>query len=432
LANLDIRPFPAVSLGTVLFQHFVSSANATSETIMRVKLTDTAIRSYQPRSAQYAIGDTACPGLCVRITPKGVKSFAFAYRKPKGRVEWLTIGRYPNVPLARAREVANDARKTVSDGGTPVLRAAAENAKTYAQVVEFYHTERLTGLRSGHTVHTILQRIGRVYGWNDRPIAAISDDAAAAMLADIANRRGKKTMANRVKHLLHALFKWAKQPGRKFISANPFSDLPAPGGPNVSRDRFLTADEIRQLWRALDEPEGLGISRGIATALKLILVTAARPGMVHGMVGSELCDLAGPSAHGPHWSLPAQRMKAGAPFVTPLSGLALELLRPHLKTDPDAPLFPFPRYTLHGAAQRIVRKLGMCRWTPHDLRRTAATTLDREGYSLEQIGALLAHTRKGVTAIYARWDKFDLKREMALVLDRSLRETLQVAVQTAA
>ena len=282
---------------------------------MRVKLTDTAIRSYQPRAVQYAVGDTACPGLCVRITPKGIKSFAFAYRKPKGKVEWLTIGRYPDVPLTRAREVANDARKTVAGGGTPVLRAETENAKTYAQVVELYHAERLIGLRSGDKVRTILQRIGRIYGWNNRPIAAISDDAAAAILADIANR-----------------------------------------------------------WR-----------------------------------------------------------QAGTPFVTPLSGLALELLRPHLKTDPDAPLLPFPRYALHGAAQRIVRKLGMQRWTPHDLRRTAATILDREGYSLEQIGTLLAHTRKGVTAIYARWDKFDLKREMATVLERSLRETLQVGeMQSAA
>jgi integrase len=155
--------------------------------------------------------------------------------------------------------------------------------------------------------------------------------------------------------------------------------------------------------------------------------------MVHGMVGSELRDLCGPTAHGPHWSLPAPRMKAGAPFVTPLSGLALELLRSHLKTAPEAALFPLPRNALHEAAQRIVRKLGMQRWTPHDLRRTAATILDREGYSLEQIGTLLAHTRKGVTAIYARWDKFDLKREMATVLERSLRETLQVAeMQTAA
>jgi Arm DNA-binding domain len=107
---------------------------------MRVKLTDSAIRSYQPRAAQYAVGDAACPGLCVRITPKGVKSFAFAYRsKASGKVAWLTIGRYPDVPLTRAREVANDARKTVANGGTPVRRAEADKkAKTYAEVVELY------------------------------------------------------------------------------------------------------------------------------------------------------------------------------------------------------------------------------------------------------------------------------------------------------
>ena len=98
---------------------------------MRAKLTDTGIRSYQPRAAQYSIGDAACPGLCIRITPKGVKSFAYAYRnKGTGKVAWLTLGRYPDVPLARAREIANDARKTVAGGGTPltpkVQRAEAE------------------------------------------------------------------------------------------------------------------------------------------------------------------------------------------------------------------------------------------------------------------------------------------------------------------
>ena len=239
------------------------------------------------------------------------------------------------------------------------------------------------------------------------------------MLHDIADRRGKKAMANQTKHILHAMFKWAKQPGRKFVTVNPFADLPAPGGANVTRDRFLSAAEIRQVWRALDEPERFNVSPDAATALRLILVTAARPGMVRGMVGSELRDLRGPSEHGPHWSLPAERMKAGSAFITPLSGLALELLRPHLKTDPAAPMFDLHRHDLHEAAQRIVAGLGMERWTPHDLRRTAATILDREGYSLEQIGALLAHTRKGVTAVYARWDKFDLRREMAMV-DRAV------------
>jgi Arm DNA-binding domain len=88
---------------------------------MKAKLTDKAIQSHKPRAKQYAIGDAACPGLCIRITPKGIKTFAFAYRnKGTGKVTWLTLGRYPDVPLARAREIANDARKTAADGGTPV------------------------------------------------------------------------------------------------------------------------------------------------------------------------------------------------------------------------------------------------------------------------------------------------------------------------
>jgi integrase len=409
---------------------------------MKAKLTDTGVRSYQPRADQYSIGDAACPGLCIRITPKGIKTFAFAYRnKGTGKVTWLTLGRYPDVPLAQARELANDARKTAALGGTPlppkVQRVEAQKkTKTYAEVVQLYFDAKLTTLRSGHRAHLMLQRIGRVYGWNERPVASITDDDAAAMLHDIADRRGKKPIANHTKHVAHAMFKWAKQPGRKFVAVNPFADLPAPGGAIVKRDRFLSTSEIRQVWRALDEPERFRVSQDAATALRLILTTAARPGMVGGMTGAELRDLRGPSEHGPHWSLPAERMKAGSAFITPLSGLALELLCPHVRTDPGAPLFNLRRNDLHEAAQRLVAGLGMERWTPHDLRRTAATILDRAGYSLEQIGALLAHTRKGVTAVYARWDKFDLRREMAMVIERSLRETLggepAVASKTAA
>ena len=92
---------------------------------MRTKLTDAAIRSFKPREALYTVGDATCPGLCIRITSKGVKTFAFAYRN-KG----LTLGRYPDLALTRARERANDARKLVANGGTlltpKVQRAEAE------------------------------------------------------------------------------------------------------------------------------------------------------------------------------------------------------------------------------------------------------------------------------------------------------------------
>jgi integrase len=402
---------------------------------MKSKLTDTGLRFYQPRAAQYAIGDAACPGLCIRGTPKGIKTFAFTYRnRGTGKVTWLTLGRYPDLSLTRARELANDARKTVAVGGTPLTpkieAPKRKKTKTYAELVELYYDAKLSTHRSGHRTRVTLQRIGRVYAWNDRPVVSITDDDAAAMLHDIADRRGKRSMASQTKHIIHAMFRWGKQPGPKFVTINPFADLAAPGGAKVTRDRFLSAAEIRQLWNALDEPERFRVSRDAATALRLILVTAARPGMVAGVVGGELRDLCGPSEHGPHWSLSAKRMKAGSPFITPLTGFALELLRPYLQRDPEIRLFKLGgRQQLHEAAKRIVAGLKMQRWRPHDLRRTAATILDRSGYSLEQIGALLAHTRKGVTAVYARWDKFDLRREMAMVIERSLRETLTEAPQ---
>jgi hypothetical protein len=98
---------------------------------MKVELTDTGIRSYQPRAAQYAIGDAACPGLWLRITPKAVKTFAFAYpNKGASKVTWLTLGRHRDVPPAKAREIANEARKTVAGGGTPLSpRSSAPKRK---------------------------------------------------------------------------------------------------------------------------------------------------------------------------------------------------------------------------------------------------------------------------------------------------------------
>jgi len=275
-----------------------------------------------------------CPGLCIRVTPKGIKTFAFAYRnKGTGKVAWLTLGRYPDVPLAQARELANDARKTAALGGTPltpkVQRAEAEKkTKTYAEVVDLYFDAKLTMLRTGHKARQTLQRIGRVYGWNERPLLRSPTTMRPPCSTISRTGAARSRWRTRPSTSYTRCFKWAKQPGRKFVTVNPFADLPAPGGAIVMRDRFLSTAEIRQVWRALDAPERFKVSRDAATALRLILTTAARPGMVGGMTGAELRDVRGPSEHGPHWSLPAERMKAGSAFITPLSGLALELLAP--------------------------------------------------------------------------------------------------------
>jgi hypothetical protein len=60
----------------------------------------------------------------------------------------------------------------------------------------------------------------------------VTADEAAIMLADIAIRRGKKANANQTKHLLHGMFKWAKQPGRKFVTSTLLPIFPRPAGPS--------------------------------------------------------------------------------------------------------------------------------------------------------------------------------------------------------
>jgi integrase len=121
---------------------------------------------------------------------------------------------------------------------------------------------------------------GRIAGWTNRPLASITDNDAMAMLNAIA-AQGKKSMANHTKSLCRWFFGWAKEPGHEWrLTVNPFADLGrAPGGPRTQRERHLSPQEIRQLWRALDQPEQFDITPDTATALRLVLATGCRPGM---------------------------------------------------------------------------------------------------------------------------------------------------------
>src|SRR5262249_5116947 len=103
---------------------------------MKSKLTDSSIRSYKPRAKQYSIGDAACPGLRLQITPKGIKTFAIVYRdKGTGKVVSLTVGRRPDVPLAHAREFANDARRVLAVDRTPVIKSRATEQTALTKMI---------------------------------------------------------------------------------------------------------------------------------------------------------------------------------------------------------------------------------------------------------------------------------------------------------
>ena len=260
-------------------------------------LTDTRIRSAKAAPGKrLEITDARCQGLELRVTGKGAKSFAFQYRSRRGdnRVIRLTLGSYPDLSLAKARTIADQHRHTIADGRDPQedKRAAKVKAegegRTFDQVASDYLEKYAKLFKAFWRNDESYLRRARAK-WKNRPIGTIADDDVARLLDDIAAEA--PVSANRTQSVLHKLFSWAKEPGRKYITINPLADMPR-RAKESPKERVIDDREIRKLWHGLDDPE-LPTERSVALALKLILVTAARPGMVAGATRDELHGLGG-------------------------------------------------------------------------------------------------------------------------------------------
>ena len=82
--------------------------------------------------------DTNLPGFCVRVTPNGVKTFSVLYRHA-GRKRRYTIGTYPPLTLADARDKAKAALRSAEEGEDPAAeKRALSDADTFAELAELY------------------------------------------------------------------------------------------------------------------------------------------------------------------------------------------------------------------------------------------------------------------------------------------------------
>lgn len=394
----------------------------------RLELTDRFCAKAKPAGdVQTDYFDTNTAGLCLRISPAGTRSWNLVYTKPGSRKRArLKLGRYPELSLGKAREKAKEARAKIGDGSDPIEeKRAKEASQTVADMVDNYITRQASARRS---VDEIARRLRK-------NVSGIIGDIKLADLhrrdltrcIDAVKDRGAEVEANRVFEDMRAMVRWAR--GRGDLDENLVEGMRRPTEVK-ERDRVLSAHEIKAVWGALGDADMRESTRRI---LRLCLITGQRVGEIAGMTRDEFSD------NHKTWTIPVERSKNKREHVVHLSDLSIKIIRQQLgdvqqlaeRKGRAVSQFVFPgpggRKAVTAASipkalkrlevvERKVRTiLGVEPWTPHDLRRTAATHMEELGISPFIIGHVLNHvssTKASITSkVYARYDYAKEKRD---------------------
>jgi integrase len=366
-------------------------------------LTDTEIRKAKAGDKAYRVSDGS--GLYLWITPAGGKLWRWAYEF-NGKEKLMSFGKYPEVPLALARERHLEARKLLVQGIDPMAeRKAAKTAERTAAENSF---RTIAGLWFDHwqvdksrqhvdaTRRRMEANIFPLLG--ARPIGEIEAPELVVMVKAI-ERRGAADLAKRALENVGQIFRFAIAHG--YAKRNPASEIRPADILRPTRKTNLAridAKDLPGLLRAIEVYQGKHVTR---LAMKLIAMTFVRTSE---LIGAKWAEFDMETAR---WNVPAERMKMRDPHIVPMATQAIEVLEIlRTLTGTSEWLFPGDRddskpmsnNTILGALKRMGYKGQM---TGHGFRGLASTILHEKGYAHEHIELQLAHApRNAVSAAY--------------------------------
>jgi len=398
--------------------------------VAKVGLTDARIKSLKsPSQGQAEVSDKIVPGLRIRIGKSGVKTYILR-KRVNGKLRNITIGRHTaRFGLADARRKARDLLTDIElgkdiDAKVRQVKKDAAGGSTIAELFEVYFNNVVLGKkRSAREMERIFRthiipRIGH------RIADTITRGDVTNLVEYVTYERGKETPRSglSVHQQLSAFYSWA-MPKLDRLPANPCRDAWRPK-PATPRERVLDDDELSALWlTAGSEGEPFG------NIVKMLLLTAQRRSEVIEADWSEF-DF-GDNV----WTIPSSRAKNAKVNLVPLSSEAIKVLKEMAalnsnslsETKGQGNLFPSrsdaPTVVsgISKAWKRMERSVAEMldreveHFTIHDLRRTAATGMQRLGIQLVVTEAVLNHqsgsARSGVAGVYHRHHFTAEKRE---------------------
>jgi integrase len=363
-------------------------------------LTDTAIKKAKPSEKPFKLSDSR--GLFLLVNPTGSKLWRWKYRF-LGKEKVMTLGAYPDVSLAQARDGVDRARKILATGQDPMAirkadkvatRTSAENSfETVARLWWEHWKPPLSEQHAGQVMRRFEADVFPHIG--GRPVSEIQAPELVAMLKVIAGR-GVNDLAKRALQTTSQVFRYAIAHG--LAIRNPATDIkPSDVLPSRQKQNLARIDvkELPQLLRHIEGYKGAATTR---LAMKLMAMTFVRTSE---LIAARWVEFDLESAR---WDIPAERMKMKTPHIVPLSAQAVNLLKTlQLITGHSKLLFPGERdheksmsnNTILKALERMGYK---GRMTGHGFRGVASTQLHEMGFEHAHIELQLAHQDRDVVS----------------------------------
>jgi integrase len=374
-------------------------------------LSETKIRGAKAREKPYKLFDER--GLFLLVTPVGGRLWRLRYRIATHE-KLISLGAYPDVPLKRAREKRDAARKLIADGVDPSVERKAQRAAlldTFEGVAQEWLDLQRPSL-AAETLSILGSRLnGFLYPYlGRRPVASITAQELLAVLRRI-EARGRHETAHRVRALAGRVLRYAVATGR--AQHDVAADLKGALAPVKSKNFASVTDPVRvgELMCAISPYSGHPVT---ALALQLAPLLFVRPGEMRAAEWSEF-DL--PNAQ---WRIPGARMKMGKPHIVPLAHQVLGILR-DLEPFARGGRYLFPslrtreRPMSNNTINAALRRLGYSteEQTGHGFRSMASTLLNEQGFPPDVIELQLAHTeRNKVRAAYNKAQRLPERRTM--------------------
>lgn len=370
------------------------------------------IKNAKPADRPYKVADGQ--GLTLLVQPDGGKFWRFRYRHA-GKEQMLSFGQWPDVSLAEARQLREEARARLRAGINPgALRkktkanAQFAAANTFRAVAAEWLEKHRAEWRVSHMTRVESQLANDILpSIGDRPVSDITP-AEVLAIAKTIEKRDALDQARRALQRMTAVFALAVRTLR--CESNPARELTGViKNRKVQHHAALTLDQLPDFLTRL---EALNANPETKAAIELALLTAARSGEVRGMCWAEV------ELEAKLWRVPAARMKMDTDHLVPLSSHALAILeRMRSLTgngvlvfpSPSRPRTPMTANALLMALRRMGYQAGEI--TIHGFRATFSTTMNELGYNPDVIERALAHVPGDkIRAAYHRAQYLDERR----------------------